>query len=91
MAEPVNDTTAFRVVAMEPPASMVWRKPDSTWSWQLDRLDGDRTRLVTRLKCRYELDRPGAALLSIFLIEFGDFPMMRRLLLGLKARAERDQ
>lgn len=89
MAEPANETTAFRVHALEPPVSMVWHKPDSTWAWRLAALDDGGTRLVTRLKCRYALDRPASALLSIFLIEFGDFPMMRRLLLGLKERAER--
>lgn len=88
MAEPVNETTAFRVHSVEPNAEMVWRKPDSTWAWRLKALEGGRTRLVTRLKCRYDLDRTVPALLSIFLMEFGDFPMMRHLLLGLKRRAE---
>ena len=89
MAEPVNDTTAFKVHSFEPAAWMVWRKPDSTWSWQLTRTGDASTRVVTRLACRYDLDRPGPALVSIFLMEFGDFPMMRHLLLGLKRRAER--
>ena len=88
MAEPVNDVTAFRVHSFEPNEWTVWHKPDSTWTWRLEPLDGGQTRLITRLKCRYEMDRPTSALLSIFLIEFGDFPMMRRLLLGLKERAE---
>lgn len=88
MAEPVNDTTAFRVHSFEPNVAMLWSKPDSTWAWRLEPLDGGRTRLVTRLKCRYDMDRTGPALLSIFLMEFGDFAMMRRLLYGLKRRAE---
>jgi hypothetical protein len=29
------------------------------------------------------------ALVTVVLMEFGDFPMMRRLLKGIKARAER--
>jgi hypothetical protein len=89
MAEPVNETTAFQVEAFEEPSWMIWRKPDSTWVWQLEPRDDGTTRLVTRLKCRYDLDRPASALLSMALLEFGDFPMMRHLLLGLKARAER--
>jgi pimeloyl-ACP methyl ester carboxylesterase len=88
MAEPVNDTTAFRIEGFEPPVWMLWRKPDSTWAWRLERTPSGGTRLVTRLKATYDLDRPGAALFSIALLEFADFPMMRRLLLGLKARAE---
>jgi hypothetical protein len=87
MAEPVNDTTAFRVRAFEEPSWMVWHKPDSTWTWLLQPT-GDGTRLVTRLKCRYDLDHAGPALVSIFLMEFGDFPMMRHLLRGLRERAE---
>ena len=69
---------------------MLWQKPDSTWAWKLVPLEGSRTRLVTRLKARYEWRRsPGNALLSLILLEFGDFPMMRKLLRGVKARAER--
>jgi hypothetical protein len=89
MAEPVSETTAFRVRSFEAGRAMVWQKPDSTWTWRLEPITGGRTRLVTRLKCHYDLDRPAAALLSIFLIEFGDFPMMRHLLQGVKRRAER--
>jgi hypothetical protein len=88
MAEPVNDTTAFRVRAFEVGRTMVWQKPDSTWTWRLEPIVGGGTRLLTRLKCRYDLDRPAAALFSIFLMEFGDFPMMRHLLQGVKRRAE---
>jgi hypothetical protein len=64
---------------------MVWSKRDSTWSWALRPVDGGRTRLVTRLKVRYRL-APSAAL-TVPLIEFGDFAMMRRMLLTLRRRA----
>jgi hypothetical protein len=87
MAEPVTDVTAFRVVAVDPPRSMVWQKPDSTWAWRLESSSGG-TRLVTRLKAAYDFEHPTSALTSIALLEFADFPMMRQLLLGLKARAE---
>ena len=43
---------------------------------------------MTRLKATYDFDHPAAALTSIALLEFADFPMMRHLLLGLKARSE---
>jgi hypothetical protein len=43
-----------------------------------------------RLKDRYEWGAsPGNALLTLILFEFGDFPMMRKLLRGVKRRAER--
>jgi hypothetical protein len=52
-------------------------------------VDGGRTRLVTRLKEQYDWSSPGLALLTLVLFEFGDFPMMRRLLVGIRQRAER--
>jgi hypothetical protein len=89
MAATVTETTAFRIAALEPGRWMLWAKPHSTWAWTLVRLAGGRTRLVTRLKDRYEWrSSPGSALLTLVLFEFGDFPMMRRLLLGVKHRAE---
>jgi hypothetical protein len=88
MAEAVNETTAFRFDAFKTNEWLLWAKPDSTWAWTLVPLAGDRTRLVTRLKVRYDWESPAMALLSLLLIEFGDFPMMRRVLKGIKARAE---
>lgn len=86
MAEPANDHTAFTVAVLEPPTALVWAKPDSTWAWRMADVGGGRTRVVTRLKSRYEV---GPFLpVSLALMELGDFPMMRRMLLGLKERAE---
>jgi hypothetical protein len=65
---------------------MLWRKPDSTWSWRLEPV-GNRTRLVTRLRVVYNWRKPAMALMSVFLIEFGDFAMMRRMLKGIRRRA----
>ena len=79
-------TTSFRVVHLERPSALVWAKRDSSWAWQLTPLPGGRTRLVTRLKQRYP-PRP-ESLVTIPLLELGDFPMMRRMLIGLKQRCE---
>ena len=87
MFSKVNDTTAFKIAAIEPPFELVWAKPDSTWVWTLREVEG-RTRLVTRLRILYDWDRPLGALASLVLNEVGDFPMMRRMLLNLKSRAE---
>jgi hypothetical protein len=89
MAKQVNETTAFRVQAFELNRWLLWNKPDSTWAWKLLPLHGGRTRLILRLKQRYAWERPGSAILTLVLLEFGDFPMMRRLLKGIKVRAER--
>jgi hypothetical protein len=90
MATKVNETTAFKIKAFQPNRWMLWAKPHSTWAWKIVPLDGGRTRLIARLKERYEWRAsPGTALLTLILFEFGDFPMMRKLLLGVKRRAER--
>lgn len=86
MASHPTPATSFRVAAAEPQASLVWAKPDSTWAWTLAPLEAGRTRLVTRLRQRYQPTPAG--LLTIVLAEFGDFAMMRKMLLGIKTRAE---
>jgi hypothetical protein len=87
MFSKVNDTTAFRIAEINPPGELVWAKPDSTWVWALRDIGG-RTRLVTRLRILYRWHRPAGALMSLVLNEFGDFPMMRKMLRTLKQRAE---
>jgi hypothetical protein len=89
MAKNVNETTAFKVKAFATNEWLLWEKPDSTWAWKLIPLDGRRTRLISRLKARYAWESPGSAILTLVLLEFGDFPMMRRVMNGIKARAER--
>jgi hypothetical protein len=84
----VNDTTAFRVAEIEPPRHLLWVKPDSTWAWRLEPAPGGGTRLVTRLRILYRWRQPIGALVSLLLNEFGDFPMMRKMLLTLRDRAE---
>ncbi len=85
MTDPSATATSFVLAELDPPRHMVWSKPDSTWSWTLRPVDGGRTRLVTRLKVRYRL--APSALVTIPLIEFGDFAMMRRMLLTIRRRA----
>lgn len=61
---------------------------DSTWSWRLTPLDTGRTRLVTRMKQDYRWHTPRLAIFNLILMEFGDFVMERRMLKGIKVRAE---
>ncbi|HET9317910.1 MAG TPA: hypothetical protein VFQ51_20115 [Vicinamibacteria bacterium] len=88
MFKKVDETTAFRVHSFEAPQQLVWSKADSTWAWPLMPVPPSRTRLVTRIRQRYDWHSPGSALLTAVLMEFADFPMMRRMLKGIKARAE---
>jgi hypothetical protein len=85
---PPSPTTALRVGGFEIDRWLLWRKPDSTWSWTFTLLDAGRTRLVTRVHASYDWTRPTTALLGVVLMEFGDFAMMRRMLLGIRERAE---
>ena len=89
MAANISETTAFKIAGFKANSWMLWAKPDSTWAWKLTLLEGNRTRLVARLKDRYEWRAaPAASLLSLVLFELGDYAMMRKQLLGIKARAE---
>lgn len=83
-----NETTAFKVDGFSTDEWLLWRKPDSTWSWVLHDLGDGRTRLVTRVHALYDWSRPATALFGVLLMELGDFAMMRRMLLGIKERAE---
>ncbi len=65
---------------------VVWVKPNSSWAWTLTPLPMGGTRLVTRLKQEYPPGISGVA--TAALLEFADFPMMRRMLLGIRRRAE---
>ena len=89
MAKKVNETTAFRVHSLEPNRWLVWSKPDSTWAWKLVPGSDGTSRMIVRLKQRYPWERPASALGTLGLLELGDFPMMRRVLKGIKVRAER--
>lgn len=86
MASPADEHTAFRVAEVDEPTVLVWSKPDSTWAWRLTPEGAHGTRLVTRLKAQYRLTP--LLPVTVLLMEVGDFPMMRRMLLGIRDRAE---
>jgi hypothetical protein len=83
-----SDVTAFKVHSFEVNRWLLWSKPDSTWTWQLTRTDSGGTRLVTRIHAARDWKHPLMAILSVALMEFGDFAMLRRMLRGIKERAE---
>ncbi len=85
---PPSDVTELRVEAFETNTWLLWRKPDSTWGWQLTDTGHGETRLVTRVHAVYAWRHPLTALLGVVLMESGDFAMMRRMLRGIKERAE---
>lgn len=83
MELPLNESDAFRVKDFETFSWLLWEKPDSTWSWQLEPTREGGTRLALRIRAR-----PASLFWTLFM-EFGDPPMARRMLLGIKERAER--
>ena len=88
MAPTPTEATAFKVNSFAVNRWLLWRKPDSTWVWTLTDIGPGRTRLVTRVRAFYDWKRPLGAIFGVLLMEFGDFAMMRRMLLGIKRRAE---
>ena len=85
---PPTERTAFRVDSFEVDRWLLWTKPDSTWSWQLTSSSDGGTRLVNRIRAVYDRRAPLSASLSVVLLELGDFAMNRRMMRGIKARAE---
>lgn len=83
-----TEYTAFKVAGFERHRWLLWSKPESSWVWKLTPTDDGATRLVSRVHAARDWRRPGTALLGVVLMEFGDFAMFRRMLLGIKERAE---
>jgi hypothetical protein len=87
MSGKVSEETAFRVKRFEPNRWMLWEKAASTWAWKLRPIDENTTRLIIRLRCHYRLTKL-TILTDLLLMEIADFPMMRKLMLGIRERAE---
>ena len=57
-----------------------------TWLWYLEPVDETHTRLITRMRDQYRWTSPYIAIQLA--VDAFDFPFMRKVLLGIKARAE---
>jgi hypothetical protein len=86
MTRPATVDTAFVFGPIVENEHMVWSKPDSSWAWQLTPVGGHQCRLVTRLRQRYRLTP--TLPVTLVLMELADFPMMRKMLCGIRSRAE---
>jgi hypothetical protein len=87
---------AVRVTQLDPARAMVWAllgaevelglTVDMTMAYLLERLEGDRTRLMSRVRVRIQ---GTLALPYLYLFdEWVNFVMQRKQLLGIKARVE---
>lgn len=83
-----SDRNALKVHSFEVNEWLLWTKPDSTWAWRLVPTEDGGTRLITRIHAVYDWQHPLTAVLGVVLMEFGDFAMLRRMLRGIKTRAE---
>jgi hypothetical protein len=84
---PLSDDTDAEVVALEPNKYLLLvfeSNGTATWDWGLYDLDGERTRLVTRLRWT------APSVVSQFTLDAFEIIMMRKCLLGIKHRAEGD-
>jgi hypothetical protein len=80
----------MRVEVFEPERALTVRFEDGNWVWIFALLpDGDRTRLVSRNRIALPGARPPTRLFSMLVMEPGSLVMERRMLLGIKERAER--
>ena len=88
MSPTPSDKTAFKVASFEPNRLLGVAAAGEHLGVdaRTDLRRGDKSRHSIPDPLR--LAPPGEALLSLILNEFGDFPMMRRMLLGIKALAE---
>lgn len=85
---PLDRVNRMDVVVFEPPRVMVWDLPEDrfSWAWGLYPEGDGRTRLVTRVRMKYTWRFP--VIIWYFMIDAGDFMMMRKCMLGIKRRAE---
>jgi hypothetical protein len=78
----------FWVKELRAGQQMLWwdRQGGASWLWFLEPVDEEHTRLLTRVRVRYDWLSP--AILFHLLIEFADIVMMRKCMLGIQERAE---
>ncbi len=88
MSPTPTERTALKVHSYETNRWLLWTKSDSSWVWQITPVGDHGTRLVTRIHARYDWRHPLSALVGVVLMELGDFAMLRRMLRGIKSRAE---
>jgi len=80
----------LRVAALDPQRSMVLRSDDGQWVWAFVLIPaGTETRLVSRNRIATAGDSPTVRAFSEFVMEPGSLIMERKMLLGIKDRAER--
>lgn len=79
-------SNTMRIELVDPERTFAFRSDDGNWLWSFNLIpDGDSTRLISRN--RFRLPTLGAKL-GILPMEPGSLVMERKMLLGIKSRAE---
>jgi hypothetical protein len=88
---PLGKKLTMRIEALDPDHAMMMHSDDGAWVWSfgLYPAAGGKTRLVSRN--RIQDPRPGVltSAFSVYVMEPGSLIMERKMLLGIKERAER--
>ena len=80
----------MRVERLEPERAMSWRHEDGNWVWTFGLYpEGGATRLVSRNRIALPGDSAARRLFTTLFMEPGSLVMERKMLLGIKERAER--
>jgi hypothetical protein len=85
---PVGEMGLY-VRAFEPNRWLLWDdkgQGKTTWVWRLYPIDDRSTRLISRVRLRYDWLSP--SILFNLLLDVGDIVMMRKCMLGIKERSE---
>ena len=85
---PLDKNVSMQVTVMNPNRSMLWVITHGevwTWAWGLYPLNPRQTRLLTRLRIRFDSVR------TQVVADLGEIIMMRECMLGIKRRVESDQ
>ena len=80
----------MRVEVLDPPRALAFRTTDQNWVWNFALLpDGESTRLISRNRIATKALAPAGRLFYLLFMEPGSLVMERKMLLGIKQRAER--
>jgi len=79
----------MRVEVADPPRALAVRSTDQAWAWIFALLpEGDSTRLISRNRIATKALSPASRLFYLLFMEPGSLVMERKMLLGIKRRAE---
>jgi hypothetical protein len=84
-----NQKNGMWVKDYQEPDYVLWwdRKRNATWGWFLRQTEIGDTRLITRLRTKYDFRFPW--IIYYIFYDFGDIIMMSKCILGIKERAEK--